>query len=208
MPCWAAVVLASFAVQLALVVAGGTDVNAGATTQHLGLGARLVNLFSYFTIESNLLVLGVAATLVVAPARDGGWWRVARLDAVLGIIVTGVVFAAVLEGRVHHEGISVWVNAGFHYFAPWWALAGWLLFGPRPRITWTTVGWAFAWPVAWIAYTLGRGAVTGWYPYPFLDVTRLGYATALRNTAVVLLAAAGITALLRLLDQRLLKPGP
>src|SRR6266571_1200941 len=31
-------------------------------------------------------------------------------------------------------------------------------------------------PVCWLIFTLIRGAVIGWYPYPFIDVTRLGYA--------------------------------
>ena len=64
----------------------------------------------------------------------------------------------------------------------------WLLVGPRPRITWATVGWAFVWPVAWIVYTFVHGAVTGWYPYPFLDATVLGYPRALGHGPVVVLA--------------------
>jgi hypothetical protein len=44
--------------------------------------------------------------------------------------------------------------------------------------------------VAWLVYILGLGAVTGWYPYPFLDVGELG------GYAPVLLAAGGVTVLL------------
>jgi len=200
------VVLASLVVQLGLVVTGGTDVNVGATTGHLGLDTRLVNLFSFFTIQSNLVVLVTAATLVADPFRDGRRWRILRLDALLGIVITGIVFATVLAGLVHHTGVSAWVNAGLHYVSPWVTLAGWLLFGPRPRITWRTVGWAFVWPVAWLAYTFIRGAATGWYPYPFLDVARHGYPTVARNSIAVLLLAAALAALLKLLDHRLPSP--
>jgi hypothetical protein len=49
--------------------------------------------------------------------------------------------------QVRHHGIGTRVNVGFHYFAPAWALVGWLLFGPRPRLDWTTLGWLFTWPL-------------------------------------------------------------
>jgi hypothetical protein len=80
---------------------------------------------------------------------------------------------------------------------------GWLLFGPRPRITGTVIVWAFVWPAAWLIYTFARGAVTGWYPYPFLDAAEIGYATALRNTFFVLALAGIIAALLWWGDRKL-----
>lgn len=197
------VVAASFVAQLVLVFQGGVDVNAGTSTARLGLGTRLINLFSYFTIQSNLLVLVVAGTLLLDPGRDGRIWRVVRLDALLGIAITGIVFATILAGQVHHEGVSVWINAGLHYFSPCWALAGWLLFGPRPRITSQVIAWSFAWPAAWIGYTFIRGAVTGWYPYPFLNVAEIGYLVAIRNTVIVLILAALVATLLSWGDRKL-----
>jgi hypothetical protein len=198
-----AVVGAAFVAQLVLVLRGGTDVNAVDGAPPAGTGTRVVNLLSFFTIQSNLLVLAAAATLAADPARDGRWWRALRLAGLLGITITGIVYVTVLAGQVTHEGISVWLNAAFHYFCPLWTLAGWLLFGPRPRVTWRVVGLAFAWPAAWIGYTLARGAVTDWYPYPFLDVTDLGYPAALRNIAGVLLLSLAVAALQRYLDGRL-----
>jgi hypothetical protein len=146
-------------------------------------------------------VLVVATSLALHPARDGRVWRVLRLDALLGIVITGIVYATVLVGLVHHDGIEVWVNAGFHYIAPWATLLGWLLFGPRPRIDWQTMCWSALWPVLWIGYTLIRGAATGWYPYPFLDVTEHGYPTVLRNIAFVLLAAVLVALALKLVER-------
>src|SRR2546423_843986 len=65
-------------------------------------------------------------------------------------------------------------NAVVHYVMPIGIVLGWLLFGPRPRIDLRVVGWALAWPVAWLGYTLVRGAIWHWYPYPFLDVPTHG----------------------------------
>lgn len=198
-----AVVAASFIAQLILIFQGGADVNAGEAAAQLSVAARLINLFSFFTIQSNLLVLVVAAGLALDPRRDGPLWRVIRLDALLGIAITGIVFATVLAGLVHHEGVAAWINAGFHYVSPWMTLLGWLFFGPRPRITGKVIAWAFAWPAAWLLYTFVRGAIIDWYPYPFLNVTEIGYPTALRNTFFVLVLAGLIAALLHWGDRKL-----
>jgi len=199
----AVVVTAAFAGQLYLLAHGVTELDPAASEQGVGIAVRLGRLVSYFTIESNLLVLATAVMLVLSPDRDGRLWRVLRLDALLGIVITGLVFGLVLAPLVHPTGLGAWVNAGFHYFSPWWTLAGWLLFGPRPRIGWPTVAWAFAWPVAWIGYTFIHGAVTGWYPYPFLNAHTHGYAVAVRNTAVVLVAGSVIVLAFKALDGRL-----
>lgn len=135
------------------------------------------------------------------PARDGRIWRIIRLDALLGITITGIVFDTILASQVHLTGAALWATIGFHYFAPWWALPGWLFLGPRPRITWAVVAAAFIWPVLWIIYTFIRGAITDWYPYPFLDAHIHGYGTALRNTALVLVLAAVLAVAFRLLDR-------
>ena len=199
----ALVIAASLIAQIVLLTDDGTDVNTSAGEGRIGLVVRFVRLLSYFTIESNLLVLALAISLALVPARDGRLWRVLHADALLGIIITGLVFTTVLAGQVQHHGVGAWLNAAFHYFAPAWALAGWLLFGPRPRMDWATLGWLFAWPLLWIVYTFAHGAATGWYPYPFLNAHTHGYAVALRNTAAVVVLALIIVAILRPLDRRL-----
>jgi hypothetical protein len=196
----AAIVLAALLTQVVLVLTGGTDVNAVDPQVSIDVVERLVTLFSYFTIQSNILVLIAATSLAANPIRDGRLWRAVRLDALLGIGITGIVYVTILAGVVNPTGAAQWANIGFHYVSPWATLAGWLLFGPRPRITWSTVAAAFAWPVAWIIYTFLHGALTGWFPYPFLDVNRIGYAAALRNTALVFLMAGVVVLIAKALD--------
>ena len=124
-----------------------------------------------------------------------------RFDAVLGIVITGLVFDTILAPHVHLTGVSLAVTIGFHYFAPWAALAGFLLLGPRPRIDWRTFGLGFIWPVAWIGYTFVHGAATGWYPYFFLNASTLGLPIALRNTALVLVFGLVLGLALKGLDR-------
>ncbi|HJR72465.1 MAG TPA: Pr6Pr family membrane protein [Luteimonas sp.] len=199
----ALVVAGSLALQIGLLLAGGQDVNSGQASASVSLATRFVRFFSYFTIQSNLLVLAVSASLAIDPQRDGRLWRVLHLDALLGIAVTGVVFATLLAGLVDAQGAAAWANAGFHYLSPIMAVLGWLFFGPRPRIDMRTIALAFVWPLAWLGYTLLHGASTDWYPYPFLNVDKLGYPRVFVNMGAVLIGATVLAFVLRSLDRRL-----
>jgi hypothetical protein len=197
----AGVVLVSLIIQFVLT-ATDTAPHAGPPDDDPAL-TRFIKLFSYFTIQSNILLLFATAGLALNPHRDGRLWRVVRLDALLGIVITGIVYATILAGQVELHGAAWLSNFGFHYFAPWAALLGWLVFGPRPRIDARTLAWAAVWPAFWIGYTLAHGAFTDWYPYPFSDVVELGYPTVLTNLGAVVVIAVVIGAILRLLDPRL-----
>lgn len=101
------------------------------------------------------------------------------------------------------SGVSAVTNVGFHYASPLLAVVGWLLFGPRPRIDRRTLAWSLVWPLAWLAYTLTHGALTGWYPYPFIDAMELGYPATLLNAALVTVLMLVVGALFFFADARL-----
>ena len=57
----------------------------------------------------------------------------------------------------------------------------WLLFIPKGRLRWTAPFLWLAFPVAYVVLTFVRGAATGTYPYPFLDVGALGWPAVVLN---------------------------
>jgi uncharacterized protein (AIM24 family) len=197
------VILAALVIQLALLFVGGVDANSGESGDAVGLGTRLWRLFSFFTIQSNLIVLAVAVVLLLRPSYDNRFWRTLRLDSLLGIVITGLVFAIVLAPQIHLTGWGLAATIGFHYISPWTTLAAWLVFGPRPRLTWSIVAAAFIWPLGWLIYTFTQGAFTDWYPYPFLDVTDRGFGHAVRNAALVLVIGVVLATILKLVDAKL-----
>ena len=108
---------------------------------------RLTRLFSYFTIQSNILLGVTSALLAVRPDRDGRVFRVARLDGLLCIVVTGIVYHAVLTGVADLTPAGELSNLLLHTAVPIGALLAWLLTGPRPRIDRVTALWAVAYPM-------------------------------------------------------------
>jgi hypothetical protein len=205
-------VLVFGAVVLQLVIAvrvTGTphDVTAG-VLRGSSLPGRLIRVLSFFTIQSNLLCGIISAQLAVRPDRDGPAWRVLRLAALVGITVTGVVYSTVLAAIHEPNGLAeTSVNLVVHYIVPIAMIAGWLAFGPRPRVSVRTVLWSLLFPLLWLAYTLVRGAIWTWYPYPFLDIASHGYARVALNAVLVTVVLGLVAALFAVGDARL-PPAP
>ena len=165
---------------------------------------RIVRVFSFFTIQSNLLCGFTALTLALNPDRNGPVWRAVRLASLFGIAVTGIVYSAVLADIHEPNGFTeILVNSIVHYVVPIMVVVGWYLFGPRPRIDRRTVLLSLAFPVLWIGYTLIRGAVVHWYPYPFTDADALGYGRVAINGALVIALLAAVSGVFAYGDRRL-----
>lgn len=165
---------------------------------------RLLRIVSFFTIQSNVLSGVVSLQLARQPDRDGPSWRVLRLAALFGITVTGVVYATVLAPIHEPNGFAeTFTNTIVHYIVPVMMVLGWLLFGPRPRIGRPTVLWSLLFPVLWLVYTLIRGAIWKWYPYPFLDVPSHGYLRVVLNSVAVTAVFAALAGLFAFGDRRL-----
>jgi hypothetical protein len=153
-----------------------------------GLGGRLADWLSYFTIWSNVTVAVVMTLLAIPPLRDSGVFRAVRLDAVLMITITGIVYAVVLAPTSVQRGWDNLSNSLLHQVTPLLTLGVWAVFGPRGWVGRSTVLGALGIPLMWVGWMLLRGGATGTYPYPFVDVAVLGLGPALINVAGILAA--------------------
>ncbi|MGY3127348.1 hypothetical protein ACVWW9_000847 [Agrococcus sp. UYP33] len=175
----------------------------------------LLNFFSFFTIESNLLAMVVLALLVAAQLgrpRIGRRFDVLLLCATTYMVVTGIVYNTLLRGIELPQGATLgWSNEVLHLIAPLWMLIDWLLTAGKREVRFADLRIVAIYPVLWLVYTLLRGPVTldqasgrpWWYPYPFLDPATHanGYAgvavMCLIVAATVLLGAAALVAYAR-----------
>lgn len=155
-----------------------------------GVIGRMIDFFSYFTIVSNILVAIVMTSLALGKLRPTFWGRVFRLDSLMMISITGIIFVALLAPTAHPVGLYVVTNAVEHYLVPVLVVLTWLIWGPRRWFSITGILAALIIPVIWAVYCLVRGAVINAYPYPFLNVAKYGLSTVL--VTIVEVAILGI----------------
>jgi hypothetical protein len=152
----------------------------------LGDRFRPADHYSYFTILSNLLAAVVALLGVFRPVSAQ-----IRGAAVLYMATTGIVYWLLLRGiDVQTPAYANWV---LHTVVPILVAAEWLLAPERTRRWWTWL----ALPLAYLVYSLVRGPIVNWYPYPFLDPRQQGYGGVLVNclfvTAVFVVLAFAVS---------------
>ena len=165
----------------------------------------VVNLFSYFTIQSNILVLVSCVLIALDPTRDGPVFQAVRIAGLVGITVTGVVYQLLLVGSIEMEGLEVWLDFAFHRFAPVAAVLGFVLLQPRTQFD-RRAWWFMVWAFGWLAYTLIRAEVadpvftisdtdTAPVPYGFLDASDVGWPAVIAISAGITVAAMAVAAL-------------
>lgn len=155
----------------------------------------VADYFSYFTVLSNLFAAGIL--LVGAGRRDrprSRTFELLRGAAVLYMLTTGIVYAVLLSGN--HVS-TPWVNTVVHRVMPVVLSVDWLLDAPGVALqAKRALSW-LSFPLVYLIYTLVRGPIVHWYPYPFLD-PRLsgGY---LRIAGNCLAIAVGLIAMTRVI---------
>ncbi len=145
-------------------------------TIQVQLGFSVVNFFSYFTNLSNLfaaIVLIFGAFQLVAHRRPSASNDLLRAVAVVNMAVVGIVFAVLLRD-VDVGHLLPWVNAVLHYIMPIVVAIEWLLQPPRTKLGVRQMLLCQVFPLLYLIYLLVRGAIVGWYPYPFLNPIIVG----------------------------------
>ncbi|WP_437770430.1 Pr6Pr family membrane protein [Arthrobacter sp. KNU40] len=143
---------------------------------HVGMGYDVWNFFSYFTNLSNIF----AAVVLLASGygiRAGTWpselEETIRGMATVAMAVVGLVFGALLSGE-DLGSLLPWVNVVLHYLIPVVMVADWLFQPPRATIVVKHIWYWLLYPVAYLLYSLIRGAFVDWYAYWFIDPARAG----------------------------------
>jgi hypothetical protein len=162
-----------------------------------GQGRSLANFFSYFTIESNILgvLIFVWGGVLLAAGRPGPP-DVLRGAVVVYLLVTGVVYALLLSG-IQGDGTAPWVNTVVHQVMPVVVVLDWLFVPPVRPLPVRHALWWLVFPLLYLAYTLIRGPLADFYPYPFLDPRPHGYGHALIGIAGVAIGFVLATLLVR-----------
>jgi hypothetical protein len=163
--------------------------------------------FSYFTIETslmNVVVFVAGGVLALRMPRDTALFTTVRMATLTYAIVTAGVYNLLLR-NVPHEGFQGlgWPNEVIHVWIPLLIVLDWLVSPGRPALPWRALRMVMIYPVAWLAYSLLRGAVSnGIYPYPFLDPATAGWGSVIVYIVMLSGVLVGLGALAILYSRR------
>lgn len=160
-------------------------------SQSRTFGGSIVHLLSYFTIENNLLVALAMTLLLLAPqSKWGKWFAKPAVLASMCVYITIVclVYQLVLRKEHTQYGWFRFCDEIFHSISPPMFILFWLLFIPKEKLPWgKAINWLL-YPLIYCVYILVRGAISNYYPYSFIDGTKLTYPQIAINCFFLLLA--------------------
>jgi hypothetical protein len=159
-------------------------------------GLTIVNFFSYFTVLSNTAAVVMLTKLATRPRRDSSQgFAVFRGAVTVYMSATGLVYALILVPSAADLGLTEpWVDWTLHVIGPTAIAADWIVNRPRAGLSRITPAIWTAFPAAYLSYTLVRGPIADWYPYPILDPDETGgYRGVAVWWLVILVIIAGLS---------------
>ena len=168
----------------------------------------VIRYFSYFTIQTNLIVAFCYTVLLFSPgSRPGNFFSRQQTLAALTvyIVIVGLIYNIILRFLWNPEGLQKIVDEILHSVIPVLALIYWLVFAGKNKLEWKHVLTWLIYPFAYIIYILIRGSASGFYPYPFINTTELGLNKVLVNSAGIAAVFALISLILVAIGKSLTK---
>lgn len=155
-----------------------------------GIPETVIRFFSFFTILTNIIVSLCYTGLLMKPgSRMNTYFSNPKVIAAIAVYITvvGLIYNVVLRYMWDPVGLQLVVDELLHSFNPIWFVLFWFLFIEKDQLQWKAVIRWLLYPLIYVIYVFIRGALSGNYPYPFLDVTELGYTTSIINAFFVTL---------------------
>lgn len=147
-----------------------------------------IRFFSFFTILTNLLVAVYTTVLTVQPSSSWGRffsrWSVGTAITVY-IVVVGLIYNAILRFLWQPQGLQRLVDELLHAAVPLLFLIYWFIYLSKKSVPWKSFFPWLLYPFFYCVYILVRGSFSAFYPYPFMDVTKLGYQQVMINSLAV-----------------------
>ena len=164
----------------------------------------LVSFFSYFTVLSNTLVATVLTCALTSRESAARRWFLqpwVSSGVAVSIAVVGLAYNILLRHLWHPEGWQWLADELMHDVMPLLFLAWWWLCVPKGTLRLRHIALWVIYPLLYFAYALLRGHLLAVYPYPFIDVDKLGYPQVFANAGGLLAGFVVIALLVIALDR-------
>ncbi|MCP1520326.1 hypothetical protein J2Y74_004636 [Pseudomonas migulae] len=165
----------------------------------------LVSFFSYFTVLSNTLVATVLTCALTSRESAARRWFLQPWVSgaiAVSIAVVGLAYNILLRHLWHPEGWQWLADELMHDVMPLLFLAWWWLCVPKGTLRLRHIALWVIYPLLYFAYALLRGHLLAVYPYPFIDVDKLGYPQVFVNAGGLLAGFVVIALVVIALDRR------
>jgi hypothetical protein len=151
--------------------------------------------FSFFTILSTWLVTICCTSILLWKAsRWGSFFSQPAVVTAIAvyIVIVSMVYNIMLRPIWHPEGINRVTDELLHSIIPTLFLGYWIFFIDKRNLTWNIFPWLL-FPLSYCGFVFLRGAFSGFYPYPFMDVIIYNYPNVLINCGMLTLMFGGVS---------------
>jgi len=149
----------------------------------------LMSFFSYFTVITNTLVATVLTCQLTSRESAARRWFLqpwVSSGIAVSIAVVSLAYNVLLRHLWDPEGWQWLADELMHDVMPLLFLVWWWMYVPKGTLRPRHIALWLLYPLLYFAYALLRGHVLAAYPYPFIDVDKLGYPQVLLNAGGLL----------------------
>ncbi|MEO6314326.1 MAG: Pr6Pr family membrane protein [Chitinophagaceae bacterium] len=156
-----------------------------ATLKITPIPEMIIRYFTYFTIQTNIIVAVCFTAILMNPnSKIGSFFCRQQVIAAVTvyILIVGLIYNTILRFLWAPTGLQQLVDELLHTVIPVMAIVYWLLFAAKNALKWKHILSWLIYPFAYIFYVLLRGSVSGFYPYPFINTAQLGLNKVVANS--------------------------
>lgn len=147
----------------------------------------IIRFFSFYTILTNILVAFHFSLRWLKPnSRAGKFISREKVTTAITVYITvvGATYNMILRQLWSPQGLQLVVDELLHSVIPVLFIIYWFVCVPKGKLAWKDVLSWLSYPLVYFVFIVLRGGLSGFYPYPFLDVVKLGYNKVVLNSAI------------------------
>jgi len=162
--------------------------------------------FSFFTILTNLLTAIYYSTRLLFPiSQPSSYFTRNNVSSSITayMLFVGLSYTFLLRHLWNPQGQQLIVDELLHTVNPLLILFFWLLYVPKAGFRWFDFLPWLVYPAGYFVYALLVSPIITRYPYPFLDVVKLGIVQVVKNSVGLLVGFSALSLILIAIDRGL-----
>ncbi len=148
----------------------------------------IIRFFSYFTVLTNILVV-LYFTSRISIFKKTYISKLSNKEALTAItafiLVVGLIYQFILRSTWKPTGFQKIIDELLHSVIPLFVLLYWIQFGEKNNLQFKNIKIWLWYPISYLLFIIIRGHFSNFYPYPFVDVTTIGYQQVLINSVLI-----------------------